>query len=239
MRRRTIATSTVLLVCAATVLTACSDPGSGSASSTPAAQGSSTAASPAAPATPKGPFADRTGGQVFTDAVKADRQASSLRLKADIKDAKDGPTKLDLTMDAKGDCTGTIGAGKDAVALIKTGRTVFLRPAGHRTWTRTSTTSADGKDLASVCDLSGYLTDPGQDTAAAKGATTTVDGRPAMVLTEKDGDESYTLDVATSGRPYLLKMVTVGGDSPGTLAFSHFGEPVHAVAPPKSQVTAG
>lgn len=58
------------------------------------------------------------------------------------------------------------------------------------------------------------------------------------MLTEKDGAESFTMDVATSGKPYLLKMVTVGGDSPGILAFSHFGEPVHAVAPPRSSIAA-
>ncbi|MCT9091909.1 hypothetical protein N4G70_23985 [Streptomyces sp. ASQP_92] len=235
MRRRTIATTSALFVCAATALTACSSSGSPTAS----AKNSPAASSPAAPAKPKGPFADRTGGQVLTDAVKTNRQATSLRLKADIADATDGPTKLDLTMDTKGDCTGTIGSGKEAISIIKTGKTVYLRPANTHTWKKSDTTSADGKDLASVCDLNDYLTDPGQDNAATKGATTTVDGRPAIVLTEKDGKESYIIDVATTGKPYLLKMVTVGGDSPGTLAFSDFEKPVHAVAPPKSSVTAG
>ncbi|AYG82393.1 hypothetical protein DWB77_04567 [Streptomyces hundungensis] len=235
MRRRTTATASVLFVCATTALTACSSSGSPTAS----AKNSPAASSPAAPAKPKGPFADRTAGQVFTDAVKANRQASSLRLKADIADATDGPTKLDLLMDTKGDCTGTIGSGKDAVSLIKTGKTVYMHQANTHTWSKSDTTSANGKDLASVCDLNDYLTDPGQDNAATKGATTTVDGRPALVLTEKDGNESYTIDVATTGKPYLLKMVTVGGDSPGTLAFSDFDKPVHAVAPPKSAITAG
>ncbi|WP_438293457.1 hypothetical protein [Streptomyces sp. HUAS TT7] len=236
MRRRTIAT-TILFACATTALTACSGSGSGTAAKDSAAPQAPAAASPAA-ASPKGPDADRTGGQMFTDALKANRQAPSLRLKADINDRQDGPTKLDLAMDAKGDCTGTIGAGKDAVGLIKTGRTVYLRPQGMTKWTKTNTDSADGKDLASVCDLNSYLGAPGKDNAAKKGATTEVDGRPAIVLTEKDGNESFTVDVATSGKPYLLKMVTVGGDSPGTLDFSHFGEPVHAVAPPKSSIAA-
>ncbi|MFE9401877.1 hypothetical protein ACFYNY_08885 [Streptomyces sp. NPDC006530] len=235
MRRRTIATTSVLFVCAATALTACSS----SDSTTASAKNSPAASSPSAPAKPKAPFADRTGGQVFTDAVKANRQATSLRLKADIADATDGPTRLDLTMDTKGDCTGTIGTGKESVSIIKTGKTVYLRQAHARAWKKSDTTSGEGKDLAAVCDLNDYLTDPGQDNAAVKGATTTVDGTPAIVLTEKDGKESYTIDVATSGKPYLLKMVTVGGDSPGTLAFSDFDKPVHAVAPPKSAVTAG
>ncbi|WP_226598884.1 hypothetical protein [Streptomyces violascens] len=142
-------------------------------------------------------------------------------------------------LDAKGDCTGTIAQGKDTIGIIKIGKTVYLRPQGTSKWTKTNTDSADGKDLASVCDLNNFLGGfQGEDTEAKKGATTKVDGRPAIVLTEKDGAESYTMDVATSGKPYLLKMVTVGGDSPGTLSFSHFGEPVHAVAPTRTSIAA-
>ncbi|MGW2863653.1 hypothetical protein [Streptomyces sp. NPDC001205] len=236
MRRRTIATTTVLIVCAATALTACSVPGSAKNAATPA---SPAAASPAAAAS-KGPYADLTGGQVLTNALKANRQATSLHLKADVVDAKEGASKMDLSLDTKGDCTGTIAQSKDTIAIIKIGKTVYLRPQGAGgKWTKTSTTSADGKDLASVCDLNTFVGGfQGEDTEAKKGATTTVDGHPALVLTEKDGAESYTMDVATSGKPYLLKMVTVGGDTPGTLVFSHFDEPVHAVAPPRASVTA-
>ncbi|MFD7017821.1 hypothetical protein [Streptomyces sp. NPDC059928] len=240
MRRRTIATS-ALFVCAATALTACSSSGSGSGAGS--AKGLVAAKTPAAaaPAAAKGPYANLTGGQIATNSLNATRQATSLHLKADINDAKDGPGKLDLSLNSKGDCTGTITAGKDTVRIIKVGRTAYLntQESGGK-WTKTDTTSGDGKDLTSVCDLNKFLGPvQGEDTAAQKGATTTVGGAPAIVLTEKDGNESYTMDVATSGKPYLLKMVAVGGDSPGTLAFSRFGEPVHAVAPPKSSIAAG
>ncbi|WP_053725037.1 hypothetical protein [Streptomyces sp. WM6378] len=235
MRRRTIA---ILFVCATTVLTACSGSGSGTAAKDSAAPRTPAAVSPAA-AAPKGSDADPTGGQILTDSLKVTRQATSLHLKADIADPKEGATKMDLSLNSKGDCTGTIAQGKDTIGIIKIGKTVYLRPQGTGKWTKTNTASADGKDLASVCDLNNFLGGfQGEDTAAEKGATTKVDGHPAIVLTEKDGDESYTMDVATSGKPYLLKMVTVGGDSPGTLAFSHFGEPVHAVAPTRSSIAA-
>ncbi|MFD7339942.1 hypothetical protein ACFV98_28645 [Streptomyces violascens] len=237
MRRRTIAT-TVLFVCATTALTACSGSGSGTAAKDSAAPQAPAAVSPAA-AAPKGPDADLTGGQILTNSLKATRQATSLHLKADIADPKEGASKMDLSLDAKGDCTGTIAQGKDTIGIIKIGKTVYLRPQGAGKWTKTNTDSADGKDLASVCDLNNFLGGfQGEDTEAKKGATTKVDGRPAIVLTEKDGAESYTMDVATSGKPYLLKMVTVGGDSPGTLSFSHFGEPVHAVAPTRPSIAA-
>ncbi|MCX5381997.1 hypothetical protein [Streptomyces sp. NBC_00083] len=235
MRRRTIVTTTALFVCATTALTACSSSGSSTAKDSPAAK------TPAAatPAAKKDPFGGRSGGQIFTDAMKADRMAPSLRLKANVTDAKDGPTKVDLTMNSKGDCTGTIGAGKDAVAMIKVGKTAYLRPTGTHKWIKSDTTTGQGKDLAPMCDVKTFLADQGEDNAAEKGPIITVGGVPAMVLTEKDSGSVYTLDVATTGTHYLLKMVTVGGDEPGTLEFSDFGRPVHAVAPPKSQIAAG
>ncbi|MEU9102594.1 hypothetical protein [Streptomyces sp. NPDC048361] len=245
MRRRTLVTTTALFVCATTALTACSSSGSGSATDSPAAatpaaaQSAAASKTPATPAAAKDPFHGRTGGQIFTDAIQADRTAPSLRLKADVTDAKDGRLTVDLTMNSKGDCTGTIGKGKDAVAMIKVGRIAYLRPAGAHTWTKSDTTTGEGKGLAPMCDVKTFLADQGEDNAAKRGRVITVGGVPAMVLTEKDGAAVYTLDVATTGKHYLLKMVTVGGDEPGTLAFSNFGRPVHAVAPPKSQIAAG
>ncbi|MEU3374667.1 hypothetical protein ABZ734_30045 [Streptomyces sp. NPDC006660] len=245
MCRRTVLTTATLFVCATTALTACS--GSGSGSAAPAATKSSPAATGSAPATPtatasQAPFAGRNAGQIFNDAVEQDLTSPTLRLKADINDAKDGPTKVDVAMDAKGDCAGTVQPKQGPISMIKAGKTIYLRPAGARAWAKVPTSSPDGKGMAQVCDLKGYLATPGRDTVdtkAMKGATTTVDGQPAITLTDQEGKEHFTAYVATSGKPYLLKLVTVGGDQPGTLDFSDFGRPVHAVAPPKSQLASG
>ncbi|GGY30239.1 hypothetical protein [Streptomyces xanthochromogenes] len=248
MRRRTIATTTALFTCvAAMALTACSGSGSGSDSGSGpgASNGPSAARTPAAatPAAAKGPYADLTGGQIVTNSFRATRQAGSLHLKAKIADAKEGPSTMDLSMDHKGDCAGTMGQGKDTIRIIKTGKVMYLktRDSGNK-WVKTDTTSADSKELASSCDLNSFLDSfkgDDTDTEAKKGATTTVGGRTAIALTESDGAEHYTIDVATTGKPYLLKMVITGGDSPGTMEFSQFDQPIHAVAPPKSAVLTG
>lgn len=251
MRRRTVLATATLFVCATTVLTACSGSGSGSAAPAatksppsatgPASAGATVSAAPTAAAS-QAPLAGRSAGQIFNDAVEQDLASPSLRLKADINDAKDGPTKADVAMDAKGDCAGTVQPKQGPISMIKAGKTIYLRPAGARTWAKVPTSSADGKGMAQVCDLKGYLATPGRDTVdtkAMKGATTTVDGQPAITLTDQEGKERFTAYVATSGKPYLLKLVTVGGDQPGTLDFSDFGRPVHAVAPPKSQLASG
>ncbi|WP_328312414.1 hypothetical protein OG432_20515 [Streptomyces sp. NBC_00442] len=244
MRRRTIVTTTALFLCTTSALTACSSgTGSGSAKDSAAAKAPASATPAAAtPATAKDPFAGRSAGQIFNDAMEENLKAPSLRLKADTTDAKDGPTQVDAAMDVKGDCTGTLRSGKDTITMIKAGKTVYVRPAGAHTWTKVPTSTADGKSMAQVCDLNGLLDTPDRravDTSAKKGATTTVDGHPALVLTSRDGQERDTAYVATTGKHYLLKLVSVGGDDPGTLEFSDFGRPVHAVAPPKSQIAAG
>ncbi|MGW8332596.1 hypothetical protein ACWGLE_32410 [Streptomyces sp. NPDC055897] len=243
MRRRTIATATVLFTCVATTaLTACSGSGSTSASASASASAKESPATES-PAAAKGPYANLTGGQIVTNSFRATRQATSLHLKANIADAKEGPSILDLSMDHKGDCTGTMGQGKDTVRIIKTGHVVYLKTRDSGTkWVKTNTASSDGKELASACDLNTFLNGfqgNDTDTAAKKGATSTVGGRAAIVITETDGPEHYTLDVATTGKPYLLKEVVVGGDSPGTMEFSQFDQPIRAVAPPKSSIITG
>ncbi|MFE9412434.1 hypothetical protein ACFYN0_27120 [Streptomyces sp. NPDC006704] len=250
MRRRSIAITTALFACATTALTACSGSGSGSASGAGSAKSPATAKTPAAspvPATPaaeKGPYADLTGGQIVVNALKATRQATSLHMKADFTDsAKDGSSTMDVSMDTKGDCTGTMGQGKDTIKITKVGKFAYMKTkdTGAK-WVKADTTTADGKELATACDLDNFLksfeqddTDGKHDTSK-KGGTTTVDGHPAISITDRDGKEHYTVNVATTGKPYILKVVVTGGDNPGTMEFSHFDEPIQAVAPPKSSV---
>ncbi|XUL99759.1 hypothetical protein ACQ86F_22235 [Streptomyces venezuelae ATCC 10712] len=42
--------------------------------------------------------------------------------------------------------------------------------------------------------------------------------------------------MATQGTPYVLRIVTQGGDEPGTLTFSKYGKPVAAKAPAAKDV---
>lgn len=90
----------------------------------------------------------------------------------------------------------------------------------------------DAKDIASFCDLDTVLADfQDVNSDATRGKTTTVDGTPAIVLHEKDGKDSYTLYVATEGKPYLLKVVSKSAKDPGTVTFGDFNTPVPAEKP--------
>ncbi|WP_316748929.1 hypothetical protein [Streptomyces herbicida] len=205
---------------------------------------------------PKGPFAGLTGGDIADRALKATTGASSLRLKGDVADDEsNGTIQLDMALNKKGECAGTMSMGGQGKAdLIKTGDTIYMKYdeaflraqskgeskadtdaavamlAGK--WTKMAVKGQDAKDIASFCDLDSVLggaADVNSD--ATRGKTTTVDGTPAIVLHEKDGKDQYTLYVATEGKPYLLKIDSTSVKDPVHLTLGAYNQPVPAKKP--------
>lgn len=204
----------------------------------------------------KVPFAGLTGGEIADKAVKATTGADSLRMKGEITDETAGGTvQLDMAMNKKGDCAGTMSMGGEGQAeLIKVGDTIymkydeaFLRAQSKDSskeeadmvvemladkWTKTSATAEDSEDIASFCDLDETLSEfEDTNSDAERGKTTTFDGTPAITLNERDGKDRYTLYVATEGKPYLLRVVSKSAKEPGELAFTDYNKPVPAEAP--------
>ncbi|MGW5234407.1 hypothetical protein ACWEQU_19460 [Streptomyces nodosus] len=205
---------------------------------------------------PEGPFAGLSGSEIAERAMKATTGAPSLRMTGDVQDDDTGGTiRIDMALDKKGHCAGTISMGGTGKAeLIKTDDTLFMKydedflraqsegdskeetdavvsfMAGK--WTKTAATGKDAEDMAGFCDLDSVLagTDEGS-TDAKRGAATEVDGVPAIVLHEKDGKENYTAYVATEGKPYLLKVTSDSKKDPVAIAFTDFGKPVPVDAP--------
>ncbi|MEI5099503.1 hypothetical protein RB200_14010 [Streptomyces sp. PmtG] len=245
--RRTAFAALCLATAATVTLTGCGDDES---------DGSKKSAA----ATEKGPFADLSGPQIVDKAMKATSGASSLRMKGSMADGG-GPGSIDLALDTKGHCAGTIGTtGEGSVDLIGKDKTVYMRydAAFLRAemkgepkadvdasvdmmadrWVKTGTTKSDEKDFAQFCDLKTVLADFDETgSVARKGKATTVDGTPAIALHESDGKERATLYVATEGKPYLLKAVNDPGKGKkkDTLVFTDFDKPVKAT-PPKGDV---
>lgn len=205
---------------------------------------------------PKGPFAGLTGGQIADRALKATTGASSLRMKGDVADDEsDGTIRIDMALNTKGECAGTMSMGGQGKAdLIKTGSTLYMKYdeaflraqskgeseadtdaavtmlAGK--WTKMAVKGQDAKDIAGFCDLTSVLGGAEDvDSDASRGRTATVDGTPAIVLHEKDGSDRYTLYVATRGKPYLLKVDGSSAKDPVNLSFSDYGKSVPAKKP--------
>ncbi|WP_053851118.1 hypothetical protein [Streptomyces sp. NRRL B-24085] len=251
--RRTALAALCIAAAATAGLTGCQSDQDKADSSTNA---SSASAAPGKSAAQKDPFAGLTGGEIADRAAKATTGASSLRMKGDIPDDESGATiSLDVLLNKKGECAGTIGMGGEGKAeLIKTGDIVYMKfdeaflreqskgeskadtdaavdmLAGK--WTKSKATGADAKEFEGFCDLGAALegaTDTASD--ASRGKTATVDGTPAIVLHEKDGKDRYTLYVATEGKPYLLRVDSTAGADQGSVTFSDFDEPVPTQKP--------
>ncbi|WP_329291747.1 hypothetical protein [Streptomyces pseudovenezuelae] len=246
--RRTALAALCIAAAATAGLTGC-QPGQDKADSSTSAAGAS--AESGTPAAKKEAFAGLTGGEIAEQATKATTGASSLRMKGDIPDDESGATiSLDVLLNKKGECAGTIGmGGKGKAGLIKTGDVVYMKfdeaflreqsegeskadtdaavamLAGK--WTKSKATGEDAKEFEDFCDLGTVLDGAdGADSDASRGKAATVDGVPAITLHEKDGKERYTLYVATEGKPYLLRIDSTAGADQGSVAFSDFDEPV-------------
>ncbi|MFC8274359.1 hypothetical protein ACFUJR_17880 [Streptomyces sp. NPDC057271] len=207
-----------------------------------------------------GPFGDLTGPEIADKAVAATKKADSLTLDL-ATTTTDGPMKAYLSMNTAGQCAGTLTVGTTGTAeLVKADdKDVYLRfdeaflraqakgePAEVQEavlkelkgrWVKTPVTDPEAKDNLELCDLKALLGDFEQGTDfAVKGKETTVGGKKALTLTEKSGGESTTVYVATQGEPHILKIVTVGGEEPGTMTFRDYGKPVVAKAPAAQDV---
>ncbi|GGT26177.1 hypothetical protein [Streptomyces chromofuscus] len=250
--RRTTLVAICIAVGATVGLTACL-PGQDAADSKPSASAGANGSGASGAAGE--PFAGLTGGEIADKALDATTAASSLRVTGDVPDEETGGTiHIDMAMNKRNECAGTMSMDEGKADLIKTGDTIYMRYdeaflraqskgeaeaevdavvdmlAGK--WTKTSATGEDAMDIASFCDLDtmlGGAEDVNSD--ATRGKTTTVDGSPAITLREKDGKDRYTVYVATEGKPYLLRLDSSSAGERGTLVFSDFDEPVPAQKP--------
>ncbi|QGV80227.1 hypothetical protein [Streptomyces ficellus] len=207
----------------------------------------------------KGPFPGLSGQQIANKAIKATKSATSLTLDADLT-TEDGRTKTFLALDTKGQCAGTVTLGATGtMEILRTGGLAYLRfdeaflrdqnegSSPEETeavltmlkgrWVKTDIDDPEAKDSLGMCELNTLLSEfeTGRN-AAERGEETTVNGKKALTLTEKDGATTYKIYVATEGEPYLLKVDVKGGDEPGTMSFLDYGKPVPAKKPAEKDI---
>ncbi|BAU83779.1 lipoprotein [Streptomyces laurentii] len=250
-RRLALAAGALCTAALALGATACG-PGSGSGSGSGAA----------AKETPKatGPFGDMTGTAIADKAFAATRDAGSLTMDVSMH-LSDGRVKAKISTDHEGRCAGTVqDGGAGAADLIRTadktsyvrfderlikeqvkGESADVQAAVMKElkgrWMKVDPKDPDLKDMVEVCELRQVLADFETSTAGTvKGGETTLDGRKALMLTQRDGSEKSTAYVATEGKPYLLKITVTGGKEPGSLTFSDYDKPVKAEAPAKKDM---
>ncbi|GAA2266890.1 lipoprotein [Streptomyces ruber] len=201
------------------------------------------------------PFAGLTGAEITERALDATKGASSLRIKGEAPDEESGGTiRMDLALNTKGDCAGTISMnGEGKAEIIRTGDTVyvkldeaFLRAQGQGEgqmetdmvvemlagkWTKTSASGPDSEEMTGFCDLGAMLDEFDGGTDAQRGGVTEVDGTPAITLEQTDGKDEATAYVATEGKPYILRVVSKTPGDAGDITFTDYDKPVPTAAP--------
>ncbi|MER0242668.1 hypothetical protein AAHZ94_11670 [Streptomyces sp. HSW2009] len=212
---------------------------------------------------PKNELADLTAQQISDKAKDALLKATSLRMKMDQGTGTEG-LKMNLALDNKGDCNGTVGDGAGASSeIIKAGNKVWMKP-NEKFWQQPdvaggkdgavaaqllkgryihgTTDNAMLKGNADMCDLasmqSGMKSSDDSKDKLTKGEPTKIGGQLVVPLNspaEKDG-EKQTMYVAATGTPYPVKIVVEGGSEPGTVEISDYDKPVVTTPPPATEV---
>ncbi|MCB5166258.1 hypothetical protein LG634_15620 [Streptomyces bambusae] len=254
MRMRTLAATA--LVCATLGgLTACGS--SDRPAKDPESKGSASAKAPEA-TKPADPFADLSGPQIHEKAYAATTAAQSMRLKGKVRtDGKD--VGMDLALNLKGECSGTVTLGGTGTAeIIKSSEVIYYKgdaklyrsqakdmPKNQADamvamladrWLKMKASSAEARQSAQMCDLEKLLASFGKSSPVArKGAPATVDGRQALTVTAPSEDGLETYYVATQGEPYLLR-ATKDGKEPGDITFSDYNKAVDLTPPADKDV---
>ena len=223
------------------------------------ATGAAAAATPTAAPTP-------TAAQLDTDKLSAQEiekkakdalaSATSLRISGKMT-SDDGVMTIDMVMDSKGQCRGTMALpGMGSFEMISDGTAYFMKPDAqfwktfggsnpavlaklenrYLTGFQNDPKMKDMTDFCKLADASNQMLDDGSSTPS-KGSAGTVNGVKTFSLKEKDdqGEES-TLHIATEGKFYPVRLEKTTGKDQGQINFTGFDKPVTVQAPPASSV---
>ncbi|KAB2346025.1 hypothetical protein [Actinomadura rudentiformis] len=206
---------------------------------------------PASPATSASPAASANGiekqsaQKILAAARKATASAATLRIKGQIKEGGQA-IALDFSYSGKESATGELTMDGQRVALTRIGSAVYVKPddkflqklggkAAVQTlagkYLKTKPGDKDFADIATFTTLpkvvNGILTAEG---TPAKGEVASLEGRPAIALTDGGKGKLY---VSTVGEPYALR---IDGGADGRIDFLDYGKAVTVQAPPSNQV---
>ena len=202
---------------------------------------------------------DLTKPEILGKAIEATESAKSVTMYSDGFSLA-VPVKSRTSYDGRGNCATALSYGtSDTIDVIKVDGDMYVRRGEARL--RREERHRSPEDLAALIDkLSGRWTKPpvdgpgapeepalcsrvkfdaglrnGWDDDSAKGDPATVDGRKALKLVRPGTESETAVYIAAEGPPYILKIVTKGGDTPGTTTFD-YDRPVEVKAPPAENV---
>ncbi|SDM98409.1 hypothetical protein SAMN04487981_103158 [Streptomyces sp. cf386] len=196
--------------------------------------------------------------EIAEKAIDATKGADSLRIEGSGRSDQE-EIRIDFAVDKEGDCAGTVGINGGTGRLVIIGDITYVN-GDDAFWTKIAEEEGvdaqelinllDGRwlkvppgtegagDMAEFCDINAlvqeletYVRD-----GVSKGREAEVDGKPAITLTKEEDGATTDTYVATEDKPYILRVVTQGGDGPGDLTLTDYDQPVSATAPSSEDV---
>ncbi|WP_415952484.1 hypothetical protein [Streptomyces sp. KLOTTS4A1] len=200
-------------------------------------------------------IADKSAKEISDAAQQALLEAKSLRMKMESGEAgSDGPQAFDLAVDQDGNCAGTfdMAPGKGSFEILKVGEKVWMK-ADKDFWKATGGPQGEAvsalvgdkylvgdandpqmQSFSSSCNLTALQADMKSDNNSGdmkKGDKGSVDGQETIAIHGTEDGEESTIDVATEGEPYPLRIVSEEDGKKNTVLFSDFDEPVPSETP--------
>lgn len=202
-------------------------------------------------------LASKPANVVVRDAANAVKSASSFRMSGQVSSGSGilgaKSLGLDLTVVPGKGATGSMTLAGSKVDLVVTGNNGYLR-AGSAFWKLVAAKEGSGQAGGMVAQLFadkwikfpasdkafGGLTDPANPNSLFKSLTnshgrlenkgdTTYKGQSVVAI--HDTTQGGTLYVASTGTPYPVALIKVGGKESGSLTFDNWNQSVTLTAP--------
>jgi hypothetical protein len=191
-------------------------------------------------------IASKSAQQILSESKAAADAASSVHVYGSVK-SNGTPVSLNLNLAADKGGSGEISLGGLSFKLILVGETAYMSGSSQfyshiggaaaaqlltGKWLKVPANSGEFAAFGQLANMSRLIDSTlASHGTLSKGATTTVNGQQAIVIT--DTSKGGNLYVATKGKPYPLQITKLGSES-GKITFDDWDKPVTISAPADS-----
>ena len=197
-------------------------------------------------------FADQSYDEIKAAAIEAMGELESVHVMAEITSGGEGAA-LDLSMDADGNCTGTVTFGAVSAEVLQADGGAWFKPnaellsqqfgaqapAAIKFVADSWVADTNGEVTPSNCDLEAFIeqvtSDEEAETNTEVGDVEDFEGDDVVPLSFTNDEGDGTVKILAEGEHYIASFA-VEGENPGTVTFSGFNEEVATEAPADDEI---
>ena len=197
-------------------------------------------------------FADQSYDEIKAAAIEAMGELESVHVIAEITSGGEGAA-LDLSMDADGNCTGTVTYGAVSAEVLQADGGAWFKPnaellsqqfgaqapAAIKFVADSWVADTNGEVTPSNCDLEAFIeqvtSDEEAETNTEVGDVEDFEGDDVVPLSFTNDEGDGTVKILAEGEHYIASFA-VEGENPGTVTFSGFNDEVATEAPADDEI---